>query len=218
MVRRSARARASPRARTRAAAHRPAAADAPRRRFEPEFDEAAFLDGATDAYFAVNELWPTGDAEKMAEFMTPPVAEAFAEMVAGYKATDMSLSFTTTAFHRARITDFSLISRGELRAKGPRATPRAAVATAATGEPRDAAEEDGGGAGYFIPGIGALYLAFSVRYDVVDEVELRRGGPSGPLASRIRDLRGHVWTFARPLPRKVPFDGADTPWKLTNIE
>jgi hypothetical protein len=211
----SASASARPRALT--TSHCNAAADAPCRSFEPDFDEAAFIDGATDAYFAVNELWPTGDAEKMAEFMTPPVAEAFAEMVAGYKAANMVLSFNTTSFHRARITDFSLLSRGELRGKGPRATPRAAVATAASAEPPDEAE-DGGGSSYSIPGIGAMYLAFSVRYDVVDEVELRRGGPRGPLASRIKDSRGHVWTFARPLPRKVPFDGADTPWKLSHIE
>lgn len=157
----------------------------------------------------------------MVEFMTPPVAEAFAEMVAAYKADNMALSFNTTAFYRARITDFSLLSRGEMRSRGQgkRAwpTPRAAVATAASGEPSDTAE-DGGGSGYVIPGVGALYLSFSVRYDVVDSVELRRGGPNGPLASRIKDSRGHVWTFARPMPRKIPFDGADTPWKLMNVE
>ena len=166
-------------------------------------------------------MWPSGEVDKMTEFMTPPVAEAFAEMVAAYKADNMALSFNTTAFYRARITDFSLLSRGEMRGKGKRAagpTPRAAVATAASAEPAADAAEDGGGSGYIIPGVGALYLSFSVRYDVVDEVELRRGGPNGPLASKIRDSRGHVWTFARPMPSKIPFDGADTPWKLTNGE
>ena len=176
---------------------------------EPAFDEAHFLDGAADAYLAVNELWPAGDAAALEPLTTPPVAEAFAAMLEGYKDSGFSVLFKTVAFHRARIIDFTLVTRGESRRRGP----RPAVAPVASGEPEP--EADGGG--YSFPGIGQLFLRVSVRYDVEDEVELRRGGPEGPIAMRMRDFRGHKWSFVRPLPSKLPFEGADTPWRLMDV-
>ena len=182
-----------------------------RRYLEPGFDEAAFLDGATDAYFAVNELWVAGDAAALAPLTTPPVGAAFAAMLQSYKDEGLFLSFKTLAFHRARITDFSFVSSREARRQGP----RAAVATAAAADEEPEGAEAAGA--YFMPGMGTITLSFSVRYDVEDEVELRRGGPDGPVAMRMRDYRGHVWTFARPMPKDIPFEGADTPWKLMDI-
>ena len=178
-----------------------------RKFIEPDFDEALFLDGAADAYLAVNELWPEGDAAALAPLTTPPVAEAFTAMLEGYKAEGLSVLFRTVAFHRARITEFALVTRGEFRRRGPRP---AVVAAAAVGD-MDGVPQ---GSGYEIPGVGMLYIAFKVRYDVEDVVELRRGET---IIAKMRDFRGHVWQFARPLPRNVPFEGTDTPWRLTDI-
>lgn len=157
----------------------------------------------------MNELWPAGDAAGLAPLTTPPVAEAFASMLEGYKAEGMSVLFKTVAFHRARITDFSLVTRGEFRRRGPR--PAVAAASA------DPEAADDGGGGYEIPGVGRLFISFTVRYDVEDEVELRRGGPTGPIMMKMRDCRGHAWQFVRPLPKEVPFEGTDTPWRLMDI-
>jgi len=193
--------------------------------FEPGFDEAAFLEGAENAYYAINELWPEGDAKGLAPLTSRRVAASFAAMLHDYSEKGLVLQFRTLAFHRARIVNWSLLSGEDSRRPRTGASDRDAAeamtpggaATGVEGEGKEEEEEEERD-GFVMPGVGPIYLSMDVRYDVEDAVELREGGPQGPVVGRMRDLRGHVWTFARPLPKEVPFEGADTPWKLTNVK
>jgi hypothetical protein len=189
--------------------------------------EAAFLGGARDAFFAVNELWPAGDAAALAPLTSPAVGAALRDTLALYAADGLHLSFAVRALRREpRVVRAALLFADEVGEAEPAESPADAEAGSARAQspenPDDAAAAVAGGVRNFYRGrltgvVGQLYLGVSVRYDSEEEVELRRGGPQGRLVRRTRDTRGHVWQWARPLPHALPAAGVETPWKLVNI-
>lgn len=164
------------------------------------FDEAAFLDGASDAFHAVHELaWarerPQGWKQSLAELTSPPVAKAFAETADEYAAQGLRPEMEIRALRSCHVTGGSLLTSAELG---------------------DAPQPAEGGRDGAPPAAGPLHLALRVRFESSDVFRLF-GLSDGKLVGEQRSDRGHEWRFARALPRELPADSVETPWRLVDV-
>jgi hypothetical protein len=76
--------------------------------------EAQFLEGASDAFHAVNELWPASDAAALAPLTSRAVGGAFADAMGVYAQEGLHVTFRVAALHRARVVSAALLFADEV--------------------------------------------------------------------------------------------------------
>ena len=192
-----------------------------RNAFDKSFNLQAVLDGASDAFAYVHELLAAGDISPLQELTSPPVFDAFNATLQSYRdagqrlvsirVTELrSVALLSAAFRRG--SDLGILDEEESSWAGLPEQPHTSH-----GRPVLSASE------------GTLYLTVRVRIDSTEVVELAMpsplGGDGAPSAEgrgetrhTIENSRGHIWRFARCLPRALPADELNTKWRLVGVE
>lgn len=192
-----------------------------RNAFDRSFDVAEVLDGACDAFVYVHELLASGDVAPLRDLASPPVYDAFAATLQSYRDAGQRLvSVRVTELRSAALlgcsfrrgSDLGIVDDDEAAWAGLPEQPHTSH-----GRPVLSASE------------GTLYLTVRIRFDSTEVVELaqntaagggRGDAPGGAAEARhvIENSRGHVWRFARCLPRALPAEELHTKWRLVGVE
>ena len=186
-----------------------------RNAFDNGFDLETLETGASDAFVYVHELLASGDVTPLADLASPPVYDAFratlssyadaGQRLVGIKITELrSVALLSVAFRRG--TDLGIEDEAESAWAGLPDQPHTSHGRTVL----SAAE-------------GTLYLTVRVRFDSTEVVELATkggedGGSDGETIHCIENRRGHVWRFARVLPRALPSPELHTKWRLVGLE
>ena len=185
-----------------------------RNAFDHSFDLETLVDGASDAFAFVHELLAAGDVTPLADLASPPVYDAFRGTLSSYadvgqrlvsiKITELrSVALLSVAFRRG--SDLGIDDEAENVWAGLPEQPHTSHGRTVL----SAAE-------------GTLYLTVRVRFDSTELVELatKGGGDDGGGEAMhvIENRRGHIWKFARCLPRALPAEELTSKWRLVGLE
>jgi len=167
---------------------------------DPMFDEAAF--------FAVHELLAVDDTEGLRPLASPAVAEAFKGVLSHYTEQGMRLR----SLRVDELRDVQIVRSTVVEGTGL-GLPDLPEEASLLGSGQHTML---GGSVRLPETVGTLYLVIWVRYDSTEVCELENTA-DGSL-SRVTNSRGHVWSFARALPRRLPAaQGLETAWRLTGL-
>ncbi|KAL0052269.1 hypothetical protein WJX82_011004 [Trebouxia sp. C0006] len=187
-------------------------------RVETTFDEREFLEGAKDAWCAVNQCMNEKDYDKLAEMCTPTLMTMFREVLSQQSSQGRFFEVTDVEVQHAQVLGASfLLPDAPAVAAESKGSAAVAAPQAGNAGPREAhwsqwalkAAKDA---------LGGSSVAMWVRFTGCLNKQLVKD-KEGKVLSELEDRRSQSWLFVRgPLPDKLPVRELDMPWQLMGFQ
>lgn len=175
-----------------------------RTHIETGFDEAAFLEGAKDAYWLINGVVGDGDWKSVRRAVAPSLLAGLRGVRDAYDRAGLAFSLSVdNSSLSAVIDDMALLSPAALEAVSGAPPAESALPSSSTTTTTT-------------PALAGMHQVLDVRFTGVVNVAVRNGGA---LVSELIDRRPKVWRFVRgPLPGDLPVRQLDASWTLLGID